>query len=147
MKKLLLIALVAGGLTFRGSRCARQPWRVVLTRSGKLPRRAHVFSDHLSTRTLIYKGKSLRAVLKSLGKRGITSVLIEGGGEVLGEALDARLIDKVHVYLGPILSGGPVIAFPGRGAAQAANALRLRDVSYQQIRQDVCVTGYPEAFS
>jgi len=133
-------------LTFRGSRCARQPCRIVLTRSGKLPHRAHIFSDHLSTRTLTFKGKSLRAVLKSLGKRGITSVLIEGGGEVLGEALDTRLIDKVQLYLGPILTGGPVIAFPGRGAAQAANALRLRDVSYQQIKQDVCVTGYPEAF-
>jgi diaminohydroxyphosphoribosylaminopyrimidine deaminase/5-amino-6-(5-phosphoribosylamino)uracil reductase len=49
-----------------------------------------------------------------LGKRGITSVLIEGGGEVLGEALDKRLIDKVQIYLGPILTGGPVVAFPGK---------------------------------
>ena len=74
-------------------------------------------------------------------------MVIEGGGEVLGEALHARLIDKVQLYLGPILSGGAVIAFPGRGAAQAANALRLRDISYQQIKQDLCVTGYLEASS
>src|SRR6184192_4480439 len=32
-------------LTVRGLRQARQPWRVVLTRSGKLPRSAHLFSD------------------------------------------------------------------------------------------------------
>jgi diaminohydroxyphosphoribosylaminopyrimidine deaminase/5-amino-6-(5-phosphoribosylamino)uracil reductase len=106
-----------------------------------------LFSDHLAARTLIYKGKSLGNVLKNLGKRGITSVLIEGGGEVLGQALDARLIDKVQLYLGPILSGGPVIAFPGRGAAKAANALRLRRVSYQRIGQSVCITGYPEGSS
>jgi diaminohydroxyphosphoribosylaminopyrimidine deaminase/5-amino-6-(5-phosphoribosylamino)uracil reductase len=134
-------------LTFRGSRRARQPWRIVLTRSGKLPSRAYVFSDYASRRTLVYREKSLRTVLKSLGKRGMTSVVIEGGGEVLGEALHARLIDKVQLYLGPILSGGPVIAFPGRGAAQAANALRLRGISYQQIKQDLCITGYLEASS
>jgi diaminohydroxyphosphoribosylaminopyrimidine deaminase/5-amino-6-(5-phosphoribosylamino)uracil reductase len=102
-----------------------------------------LFSDRLAARTLIYKAKSLAGVLKNLGKRGVTSVLIEGGGDVLGQALDARLIDKVQLYLGPILSGGPIIAFPGRGAAKAANALRLRRVSYRRIGQSVCITGYP----
>ena len=131
-------------LTIRGTRSARQPWRVVLTRSGKLPRRARLFSDRLARRTLIYKRQSLAGVLKNLGKRGITNVLIEGGGEVLSQALDARLIDKVQLYLGPILTGGPVIAFAGRGATNAAKALRLRRVSYQRIGQSVCITGYPE---
>jgi diaminohydroxyphosphoribosylaminopyrimidine deaminase/5-amino-6-(5-phosphoribosylamino)uracil reductase len=133
-------------LTVRGTRRARQPWRVVLTRSGNLPRRARLFSDRFASRTLIYRDKSLAAVLKDLGKRRITSVLIEGGGEVLGQALDARLIDKVQLYLGPILSGGPVIAFPGQGAEKTANALRLRCVSYRQIGQSACITGYPEIF-
>ena len=130
-------------LTVRGARRARQPWRVVLTRSGKLPRRARLFSDHLAARTLIYKSKSLANVVKDLGKRDITSVLIEGGGDVLGQALDARLIDKVQLYVGPILAGGPVIAFPGRGADTTPNALRLRNVSYRRIGQSVCITGYP----
>jgi len=131
-------------LTVRSMRRARQPWRVVLTRSGKLPQRARLFSDRFASRTLIYRGKSLAAVLKNLGKRGFTSVLIEGGGELLGQALDARLIDKVQLYLGQILSGGPVIAFPGHGAENTANALRLRRVSYRQIGQSLCITGYPE---
>jgi diaminohydroxyphosphoribosylaminopyrimidine deaminase/5-amino-6-(5-phosphoribosylamino)uracil reductase len=134
-------------LTVRSARWARQPWRVVLTRSGKLPSNAHLFSDEFAARTLICEGKPLATVLKNLGKQGITSVLIEGGGEVLGEALDARLIDKVQIYLGPILSGGPVIAFPGRGVDNTADALRLRHVSYQRIGQSVCITGYPEAAS
>ncbi len=133
-------------LVVRGVRRARQPWRVVLTRSGNLPRPAQLFSDRFASRTLIYRGKSLATVLKNLGKRGVTSVMIEGGGEVLGQALDARLIDKVKLYLGPILSGGPVIAFPGRGAGNTANAMRLRCVSYRRIGQTVCITGYPEAF-
>jgi diaminohydroxyphosphoribosylaminopyrimidine deaminase / 5-amino-6-(5-phosphoribosylamino)uracil reductase len=132
-------------LTVRGVRRTRQPWRVVLTRSGQLPRQARVFSDKFAARTLIYKRKSLPFVLKDLGKRGITSVLIEGGGEVLGEALDKRLIDKVQTYLGPILTGGPVLAFPGEGAAKTANALRLRDIEYQQIGQTISLRGYPDA--
>jgi diaminohydroxyphosphoribosylaminopyrimidine deaminase / 5-amino-6-(5-phosphoribosylamino)uracil reductase len=131
-------------LTVPGVRGGRQPWRVVLTRSGRLPRRAQLFSDRFSSRTLIYQRQSLAAVFKNLGKRGVTSVLIEGGGDVLGQAVDARVIDKLQVYLGPILTGGPVIAFPGRGAKTAANALRLRRVSYQQIGQSVCITAYPE---
>jgi diaminohydroxyphosphoribosylaminopyrimidine deaminase / 5-amino-6-(5-phosphoribosylamino)uracil reductase len=131
-------------LTVRGVRGARQPWRVVLTRSGKLPRRAYLLSDRFRLRTLTYQGKSLATVLKNLGGRGVTSVLIEGGGDVLGQALDTQLIDKVQLYLGPLLTGGPVIAFPGRGADTAANALRLRHISYRQIGESVCIMAYPE---
>src|SRR2546427_5490487 len=132
-------------LTVRGARRARQPWRIVLTRSGNLPRPAHLFSDRFASRTLIYRDRSLAAVLKNLAKRGITSVLIEGGGEVLGQALDARLIDKVQLYLGPILTGGPVIAFSGRGANATQTAIHLDAVSYRPIGQSVCVTGYPKS--
>jgi diaminohydroxyphosphoribosylaminopyrimidine deaminase / 5-amino-6-(5-phosphoribosylamino)uracil reductase len=131
-------------LTVRGVRGARQPWRVVLTRSGNLPRWARLFSDQLAARTLIYKGKSLTTVLKDLGKRSVTSVLIEGGGEVLGQALDARLIDKVQIYLAPILTGGPLIAFPGLGAQSTSNAVHLGDVSYGLIGGNICITAYPE---
>lgn len=130
-------------LTVRGVRGARQPWRVVLTRSGKLSRHAYLFSDRFNSRTLIYQGKSLAAVLKTLGERGITSVLIEGGGNVMGQALDAHLIDQIQIYLGPILTGGPIIAFPGQGAETAANALRLQHVSYRRVGRNICVTGYP----
>lgn len=131
-------------LTVRGVRGARQPWRVVLTRSGNLPRRARLFSDRLAGRTLIYKGKSLRSVLKDLGERSVTSILIEGGGEMLGQALDARLIDKVHLYLGPILTGGPVIAFPGYGAQSTGSAMRLGEICYRRIGENVCITAYPK---
>jgi diaminohydroxyphosphoribosylaminopyrimidine deaminase / 5-amino-6-(5-phosphoribosylamino)uracil reductase len=131
-------------LTVRGVRGARQPWRVVLTRSGRLPRRAHLFSDRFAARTLVYRQRPLALVLKDLGKRGITSVLIEGGGEVLGQALDARLIDKVQIYLGPIITGGPVVAFPGEGAGTTAEALRLRDIRYRRIGESIRITAYPE---
>jgi len=56
-------------LTVRGIRDGRQPWRVVLTRSGNLPPRAHLFSDRQAARTLVYKRKRLAAVLYDLGKK------------------------------------------------------------------------------
>jgi len=131
-------------LTVRGIRRARQPWRVVLTRSGRLPRQARVLSDKFAARTLVYERKSLASVLKDLGRRNITSVLIEGGGEVLGEALDNQLIDKLQIYLGPILTGGPVIAFPGKGVEKTADAPRLRDIEYQRLGQTISFSGYPD---
>jgi len=63
---------------------------------------------------------------------------------VLGQALDAHLIDKVQIYLGPILTGGPVIAFSGRGANATQTAIQLDGVSYRRIGQNVCVTAYPK---
>jgi len=131
-------------LTVRGVRARRQPWRVILTRSGRLPLRAHLFSDRFARRTLVYNRKSLAVVLKDLGKKNVTSVLIEGGGDVLGQALDARLIDKIQLYLGPILTGGPVIAFAGVGAGDTIKAMKLDRISYRRIGQNVCVTAWPK---
>src|SRR5262249_53489257 len=118
------------------ARCADPLRQIATTRSSVL--------RQVAARTLVYRRRTLSCVLKDLGKRGITSVLIEGGGEVLGQALDSRFIDKVHIYLGPVLTGGPVLAFSGQGAKKTADALRLRDARYQQMGQTVCITGYPE---
>lgn len=129
-------------LTARSPSARKQPWRVILTRSGRLPRTAHVFQDRYRDRTRIYRNRSLRAVLRDLGRREVLSVLIEGGGKVLGEAFDQRLIDKLQVYIAPLLTGGNVVAFGGEGASSAREAMRLAGVSYERIGQDICVTGY-----
>jgi diaminohydroxyphosphoribosylaminopyrimidine deaminase/5-amino-6-(5-phosphoribosylamino)uracil reductase len=129
-------------LTVRGVRGAKQPWRVVLTRSGKLPRNAKVFTDRFADRTLVYRGQSMPAVLRDLGAKEITSVLIEGGGDVLGQALDAGVIDKLHLYIAPLFTGGSVIAFGGRGCDRTLNAKRLSCVRYEKIGSDICVSGY-----
>jgi diaminohydroxyphosphoribosylaminopyrimidine deaminase/5-amino-6-(5-phosphoribosylamino)uracil reductase len=128
-------------LTVRGVRDARQPLRVVMTRSERLPKTAHLFTDRFANRTLVFRDRPLDDVLAELGRRDVTSVLIEGGGEILGQALDTQLIDRVQIYLAPLFTGGPVIAFPGRGAGATVEALRLRDVRYEQIGSDVFVTG------
>lgn len=131
-------------LTTRGVRGARQPWRVVLSRSGQLPPGAHLFTDRFAERTLVYRKKSLRAVLADLGRQEITSVLIEGGGDILGQAFDAKLVDKVQFYLAPLLTGGPVPAVAGRGAAATLAGARLAGMSYLRVGSDVAMTGYPQ---
>lgn len=131
-------------LTVRGQPGAKQPWRIVLSRSGKLPPKAQVLTDRFAAKTRVYGQIQLDALLRDLGVREITSVLIEGGGEILSQALDQQLIDKVQIYIAPILTGGPTIAFAGTGTASTAAAPRLGRVRYQKIGADLCVIGYPE---
>ena len=128
-------------LTVRGVRGARQPWRVILTRSGNLPKNARVFTDRFADRTLVFRDRPLPDVLTELGAKEITSVLIEGGGDVLGQALDAQLIDRVQIYLAPLFTGGPAVAFPGGGAGATIDALHLQNVSYEKIAGDIFVSG------
>ena len=128
-------------LTVRAVRGARQPLRVIVSNSGRLPTDAHLFTDRFADRTLVFRNQTLDSVLVELGREEVTSVLIEGGGDVLGQALDARLIDEVQIYLGPVFTGGPVVAFDGRGAGATVEALRLRHPRYERISGDVFVTG------
>ena len=129
-------------LTVRGIRGKKQPLRVVLSRSGTLPKRSRIFTDRFAKRTVVYHSKSLEAVLKDLGQKEITSVLIEGGGEILGQALDRHLIDKLQLYIAPIFTGGPVLAFAGLGADSTQGAPRLARLTYEKIDNDICITGY-----
>ncbi len=128
-------------LTVRGVRGAVQPWRIVLTQGGNLPRESHLFTDAFRDRTLVFKKKSIAAVLRELGKRDITSVLIEGGSRVLGAAFDERLVDEVRFYIAPLFVGGPKVAVAGLGAGAAEEATRIETPRYEKIGGDICVSG------
>jgi diaminohydroxyphosphoribosylaminopyrimidine deaminase/5-amino-6-(5-phosphoribosylamino)uracil reductase len=71
---------------------------------------------------------SPRAVLRALTERGLHSVLVEGGGEVLGSFLAARLVDEVALFRAPLLLGGRDSrpAFGGENPRRIGEALRLR---------------------
>ncbi|MFL6528122.1 MAG: RibD family protein, partial [Chthoniobacterales bacterium] len=143
-------AILVGAETIRADnprltarvRGAKQPWRVVITRSNRLPAKAQLFTDRNRDRTLVFDGSRLSKVLRELGERDITSVLIEGGGDVLGQALAERVIDKVQLYVAPLLTGGTVPAFRGTGVTSTAGATRLERVNYERIGGDIRITGY-----
>jgi diaminohydroxyphosphoribosylaminopyrimidine deaminase/5-amino-6-(5-phosphoribosylamino)uracil reductase len=69
----------------------------------------------------------LEWLLKTLGEKGLTSLMVEGGSEVLGEFLAGRLFDQVALFRGPILLGGRDSrpAFGAGGPTRIAEALRL----------------------
>ncbi|MCX8511473.1 MAG: bifunctional diaminohydroxyphosphoribosylaminopyrimidine deaminase/5-amino-6-(5-phosphoribosylamino)uracil reductase RibD, partial [Chthoniobacteraceae bacterium] len=85
-----------------------QPWRVVLSRGGGLlPLDSKVFTDIHKDRTLVHINKPLTDVLHEIGNTyQVTSVLAEGGGEILGALFEANLVDEVCFYMAPLLCGG-----------------------------------------
>ena len=130
-------------MTVRGKPGAKQPRRIVVSRSGKLPRAARIFADRFAKFTTVYRDIGLRDLLRKLGADEITSVLIEGGGNVLGQALDERLIDKVQIYIAPTFTGGPTVAFGGAGADSTQSAARVSRIQYERIGHDISLIGYP----
>lgn len=86
----------------------------------------------------------LRALVRELGSRQITSLLIEGGSRVNGSALRAGIVDKVHMFYAPKIYGGddgvPVCAGPG--VERMAQSMRLKDVSVHRFEDDVMIEGY-----
>jgi diaminohydroxyphosphoribosylaminopyrimidine deaminase/5-amino-6-(5-phosphoribosylamino)uracil reductase len=129
-------------LTVRTGSTRVQPWRIVVTRSGNLPREAHLLSDEYRDRTLIYQGTDWPDVLRALGAKGVTRLLVEGGGDVLGQLNDLQLIDELWCVLTPLLTGGNKPSFAGTGVESMGNASRLQHIRYKQIGNDVLVTGH-----
>lgn len=132
-------------LTVRGSNMPEgkvQPWRVVLTRSGELPKGTHLFTDEHRERTLVYQGSEPGAVLEDLGRRHrVNSVLVEGGAGVLGGFFDAGLVDEVCFYLTPLLCGGAGL---GVGGTTNPSGIRLRRVDYRRFGPDIRMRGLVE---
>lgn len=120
-------------LTTRGVSKCSQPWRVVWSRSGEIPREAKILTDEFRDRTLVFKGKSLLSVLRALGRRGVQHVLIEGGGRTHGEAFDRGLVDRVVFYVAPVLLGGNTPAVGGRGK----NNIELSNPFYKKVGADL----------
>jgi len=83
-------------------------------------------------------------LLKKLGKMGITSLLIEGGGGVNGRALRAGIVDKAIFYIAPrLLCGNDAKAVvDGKALRSLANAVELSDMKVRKIGVDLCVEGY-----
>jgi len=87
----------------------------------------------------------LAALLDRLGKREVTSLLVEGGGSVLASFFEGRLVDKVLAFVAPLIIGGQDALTPvkGTGASRLADALRLDRVSVDRVGEDVLIVGYP----
>jgi diaminohydroxyphosphoribosylaminopyrimidine deaminase/5-amino-6-(5-phosphoribosylamino)uracil reductase len=113
-----------------------QPWRVIWSRSGKIPKKSKLLTDAHRDRTIVLADISLQGALKELGKRGISSLLIEGGAHTLGEAFRRELVDEIRFFIAPIIQGGTVTAVSGH-----ISPAHLTDITYTKIGSDVMVSG------
>jgi diaminohydroxyphosphoribosylaminopyrimidine deaminase/5-amino-6-(5-phosphoribosylamino)uracil reductase len=148
----------------------RQPLRVVLDSNLRTPPTAKICAKQDRAKTLIVttgqasrsrrsllelagvevvsfsrtdRRISLPTLMTMLGKRGITSVLIEGGSTVNAAALRARLVNHVVLYFAPILMGGQEAkaVIGGHSPKRLAQALTLRNVMVRRIGNDLVVEG------
>lgn len=118
-----------------------QPWRVVLTRSGKLPRTAQLFTDEFKERTLVFQSTPLKRVLQQLGKRGVTNVLLEGGGKLLGSAFAAGVVNEIAFFIAPQIVGqGPQAIVLPQGKKWEASILP-GTLTVEKVGVDCLVRG------
>jgi diaminohydroxyphosphoribosylaminopyrimidine deaminase / 5-amino-6-(5-phosphoribosylamino)uracil reductase len=87
---------------------------------------------------------ALEPLLEELGKRGVLSLLVEGGSEVHASFFADRLVDKVHAYIAPRLIGGREAPGPlgGEGVEHLADAVPLRELDATRLGADLLITGY-----
>jgi diaminohydroxyphosphoribosylaminopyrimidine deaminase/5-amino-6-(5-phosphoribosylamino)uracil reductase len=156
-------------LSARASAVTRQPWRIVLNTKADLPVASRIFrSDALTilvcgepylTRALKRFGArrvsilavpvragllDLGELVRRLGRLGVQTLLVEGGGEVAAGFLEHGLVDKLHFLIAPSILGGrhSKTSVEGSGALRLAARRRLRDVRYEALGEDLLVTGY-----
>jgi len=139
---------------------ARQPLRVVLDSQLRLRMSAKVVGPN----TLIATTRAGRMgaaevvkfpatadgqvalipLLDELGKRGILSLLVEGGSTVHASFISQGLVDKVYAYVARLLIGGRDAPGPfgGAGAEKLAEAVPLRELDATRLGDDLLITGY-----
>jgi diaminohydroxyphosphoribosylaminopyrimidine deaminase/5-amino-6-(5-phosphoribosylamino)uracil reductase len=90
------------------------------------------------------ENQSLGFVLKELGNRRFTNVLLEGGSTLLGSAFDGGWIDEVHCFIAPKIVGGHNAMRPvdGVGKALMEQAAQLSNVQIECLENDVHFHGF-----
>ncbi len=110
-----------------------------LAGAGALVRQMHSIDGHVD----------LNEVMSDLASRGVNELFVEGGGGLIGALFDARLVDEVVAFIGPMFVGGdgpsPV---RGRGVATMPEAWTLAERRMRSSSEDIMIHGrvvYPEA--
>jgi diaminohydroxyphosphoribosylaminopyrimidine deaminase/5-amino-6-(5-phosphoribosylamino)uracil reductase len=155
----------------KGGKTKVQPLRVIVDSNGRTPSEARVFEEPGKTLIAVagpfdeVKAKqyekvgaevvalpakteqgivNLEKLLELLGQRQITSILVEGGSHLFGSLIDDGLIDKMIVFIAPIIIGGEKAssAVAGAGVEKISEAFQLQNVKIQSYEDNVLVSGY-----
>ena len=150
------IVLDSGARMPATSRMFQQPGRTIIATAGSVEPARRADLEAAGALVVSLPGADGRVDLagllsylgeSGLGESGMVSLLVEGGGGVLGAMLDARLVDKVHAFIGPMLIGGVDARSPveGVGAQMMSDVLKLQRTKLEQIGPDWLITGYPDS--
>lgn len=161
--------LSARGSGDKGGRTKSQPLRVIVDGKGRVPVSSQIFTEPGNTMIAIGKPGDpkkiadfekagaqvvefnnqdgiidMTQVLEEVGKRKITSILVEGGSILFGSLFDNRLIDKVLVCISPMIIGGEAAKGPiaGKGAGLISDVLHLGNVKINIMGGDILINGY-----
>jgi diaminohydroxyphosphoribosylaminopyrimidine deaminase/5-amino-6-(5-phosphoribosylamino)uracil reductase len=161
--------LTARGSFDKGGRTKSQPLRIIVDGKGRTPLTAQVFEEPGSVLLAVSKSLDAKKVaaykkigaevigfkaendvidlnelMEVLGRKKITSVMVEGGSILFGSLFDNCLIDKVLVCIAPLIIGGDGAksAVAGCGAETIAKALHLNNVTINVVGADILLNGY-----
>jgi diaminohydroxyphosphoribosylaminopyrimidine deaminase/5-amino-6-(5-phosphoribosylamino)uracil reductase len=127
--------------------------KIILDTHGKMPARAKLLVGTRPEDVFVFTAKSaplyngkidLKWVLKYLGEREVASVLIEGGGSVVGEALQRNLVDKMMIFAAPKIMGEGLPGVRGLKPKALSKIVHLKEMSFDKIGDDILIQGYPK---
>lgn len=149
----------------------RNPIRVILDSTLRIPMEANVVTDreaptwifttsnhaaekkkaleNAGVKVFVTSGEkhiNLYEMLDVLGRKGVSSLLIEGGGEVNASFIENKLMDKLILYFAPKIIGGRLAPsfVEGTGITKMQDAIEFKDISFTQFGKDYRFIGYPE---
>ncbi|MBI4216697.1 MAG: bifunctional diaminohydroxyphosphoribosylaminopyrimidine deaminase/5-amino-6-(5-phosphoribosylamino)uracil reductase RibD [Chloroflexi bacterium] len=143
----LRIILDSQGRTMPKARLFREPGPVLIATAGPIPLPRRRALESVGAEVVALPAEAghvaLATLLRELGRRQVTSLLVEGGGTVLGAFFDAGLVDRATAVLSPLIIGGreAVSAVAGHGAETLAQAWRLAKVRTEVLGQDIAISG------
>lgn len=76
------------------------PLRITIDRNGVLPESVHLKDGEVQT--VIYNTGDLNQILADLYQRGIQSLMVEGGAQLLQHFIDAGLWDEARIEIAPL---------------------------------------------
>jgi len=122
--------------------------RTILIHSESADKEKLVKLEKKGMETMKAKTKNKRIdvlkALKQVGDLGITSILVEGGGNLIGSFVESGEFDKVYVDISPIIIGGldSPRAVSNIGIENIKDAFRLDRISYLFRGDDIILVGY-----
>jgi len=136
----------------------RQPLRVVFDRRGRLPASSALVQSAREMPVLVVTAPGGGAVLAEhgvevletaspaealaeLGRREVSSLLVEGGAGLAGALLADGLVDRLAVFTAPIVLGGGPGLVDGWAAAHLDQAVRAASVTAREVGPDTLLVA------